>query len=116
MVCLFLSNPTCNVCAEDQDRTGDPSLFRGMLYQLSYLGKRLSDDLFEHITEHRIARNLSIRIGYGPRVGLDEVKCPHGKTYDDQPVQETHSDRPAIASSDAVKYLVIIFREPVGAL
>ncbi len=25
-------------CAEDQDRTGDPSLFRGMLYQLSYLG------------------------------------------------------------------------------
>ena len=28
--------------AEDQDRTGDPSLFRGMLYQLSYLGKRQS--------------------------------------------------------------------------
>jgi hypothetical protein len=25
--------------AEDQDRTGDPSLFRGMLYQLSYLGE-----------------------------------------------------------------------------
>ncbi len=25
-------------CAEDQDRTGDPSLFRRMLYQLSYLG------------------------------------------------------------------------------
>ncbi len=25
--------------AKDQDRTGDPSLFRGMLYQLSYLGK-----------------------------------------------------------------------------
>jgi hypothetical protein len=24
--------------AKDQDRTGDPSLFRGMLYQLSYLG------------------------------------------------------------------------------
>ncbi len=26
------------ICAKDQDRTGDPSLFRGMLYQLSYLG------------------------------------------------------------------------------
>src|SRR3989344_7345035 len=26
-------------CAEAQDRTGDPSLFRRMLYQLSYLGK-----------------------------------------------------------------------------
>ena len=29
---------TGHFCAEDQDRTGDPSLFRGMLYQLSYLG------------------------------------------------------------------------------
>lgn|GEM_PF-2321360 len=27
-----------NFGAKDQDRTGDPSLFRGMLYQLSYLG------------------------------------------------------------------------------
>lgn len=26
------------LCAEDQDRTGDPPLFRRMLYQLSYLG------------------------------------------------------------------------------
>ena len=32
--------------AEDQNRTGDPSLFRGMLYQLSYLG--LSQN-FEHV-------------------------------------------------------------------
>ena len=30
-------------CAEDQDRTGDPSLFRGMLYQLSYLGKLFNE-------------------------------------------------------------------------
>jgi hypothetical protein len=26
------------LCAKTQVRTGDPSLFRGMLYQLSYLG------------------------------------------------------------------------------
>ena len=27
-----------SIGAENQVRTGDPSLFRGMLYQLSYLG------------------------------------------------------------------------------
>jgi hypothetical protein len=25
-------------CAEDQDRTGDPTIFSRVLYQLSYLG------------------------------------------------------------------------------
>ena len=38
----FLSSPLCIQAsggAKDQDRTGDPSLFRGMLYQLSYLGE-----------------------------------------------------------------------------
>ena len=32
----FLLDIVLLFCAKDQDRTGDPSLFRGMLYQLSY--------------------------------------------------------------------------------
>ena len=32
-----LLNGSFFICAEDRGRTGDPSLFRGMLYQLSYL-------------------------------------------------------------------------------
>mgnify|MGYP000961139197 CR=1 FL=1 len=40
---LHLSNkktlPSQGVlCAEDQDRTGDPTIFSRVLYQLSYLG------------------------------------------------------------------------------
>ena len=35
----------CFVGAKARDRTGDPTLFRRLLYQLSYLGKFISINL-----------------------------------------------------------------------
>ncbi len=46
-------------CAEDQDRTGDPSLFRGMLYQLSYLGIYFQNKLTHYSTRCMLSHQNS---------------------------------------------------------
>ena len=56
-------------CAEDQGWTGDPSLFRRMLYQLSYLDKQLKKytkppsffklcDIFDIVPAHSVGQAL----------------------------------------------------------
>lgn len=58
-------------CAKDRGRTGDPSLFRGMLYQLSYLGFR---DILPHLQTYKInqlvtSQNLVVLLATPPRAG-----------------------------------------------
>ena len=110
-----------SVGAEDQDRTGDPSLFRGMLYQLSYLGEWIllgttSSHVIKAILKALDSASRTNDIEKRRHIRLNEVIRAERQHDNDYPVEKAHGYREPIRAPYADKDLVVLLGHLVGAL